>query len=119
MASKEANKLKYQYNKKYVEAYWERKAQKANGSTTETRKKKIRQTTVTCLDDDYGDDELEMEDRPVTVSRKGKTMERYIKCLETANRTLSSENARLVRKVLEYHDLLDQITSICSSDENK
>lgn len=85
----------------------------------ETRKKKIRQTTVTCLDGDYGDDELEMEDRPVTVSRKGKTMERYIKCLETANRTLSSENARLVRKVLEYHDLLDQITSICSSDENK
>lgn len=27
MASKEANRLKYQYNKKYVEAYWERKAQ--------------------------------------------------------------------------------------------
>lgn len=24
MASKEANKAKYQYNKKYVEAYWER-----------------------------------------------------------------------------------------------
>lgn len=27
MASKEANKAKYQYNKKYVERYWERKAQ--------------------------------------------------------------------------------------------
>ena len=118
MASKEANKLKYQYNKKYVEAYWERKAQKANGSTTETTKRKIRQTTVTCLDDEYGDNELEMEERPVTVSRRGKTTERYIKCLETANRTLSNENARLVRKVLEYHDLFDKITSICNGDEN-
>ncbi len=115
MASKEANKLKYQYNKKYVEAYWERKAQKANGSTTETTKKKIRQMTVTCIDED--DDEADVSERPVTVSRKGKTLERYIKCLETANRTLSSENARLVRKVLEYHDLFDKITTICNNDE--
>lgn len=30
MASKEANKLKYQYNKKYMDAYWERKAAKIN-----------------------------------------------------------------------------------------
>ena len=26
MASKEANKAKYQYNKKYMEAYWERRS---------------------------------------------------------------------------------------------
>ena len=43
MASKEANRLKYQYNKKYVEAYWERKAQQQNG---ETATKKTRKTVL-------------------------------------------------------------------------
>ena len=41
MASKEANKAKYQYNKKYVERYWERKAQAENGSVTTESKKTV------------------------------------------------------------------------------
>ena len=31
MASKEANRLKYQYNKKYVEAYWNGKHSNRTG----------------------------------------------------------------------------------------
>ena len=109
MASKEANKLKYQYNKKYVEAYWERKAKKANGEVTmETSKKKINETSIQC-----DDSEIDVEDRPVTVPRQNKTLERYVKCLETANRTLSSENARLVRKVMEYQNMFKQISVLC------
>ena len=86
MASKEANRLKYQYNKKYVEAYWERKAQQQNGETaTKKTRKTVRQTTISCFDDDL---QPEMADVEITVCRNGKSDERYIKALELANKRL-------------------------------
>ena len=90
MASKEANRLKYQYNKKYVEAYWERKAQQQNGETsTKKSRKTVRQTTISCFDDDL---QPEMADVEITVCRNGKSDERYIKALELANKRFEVED---------------------------
>ena len=52
MASKEANKAKYQYNKKYVEAYWERRAQRENGQV-ETVKRREKSVTLSTDDKDF------------------------------------------------------------------
>ncbi len=107
MASKAANKAKYEYNKKYMEAYWERRAK--GQTSTETSKKSVRQTTVTFFDDEVT---LDRTDVDITVSRQGKSDERYIKALELANKTLTSENKRLVRLMLKYKKLIRQITEL-------
>ena len=52
MASKEANKAKYQYNKKYMEAYWERRAQRENGQI-ETVKRHEKSVTLSTDDKDF------------------------------------------------------------------
>ena len=110
MASKEANKLKYQYNKKYVEAYWERKAQRLNGDTdTKTSRKTVHQTTISCFDDDL---QPEMADITITVCRNGMSDQRYIKALELANKQLNSENNRLIRLMIKYKNLIRQITEL-------
>ena len=104
MASKEANRLKYQYNKKYVEAYWERKAQQQNGETaTKKTRKTVRQTTISCFDDDL---QPEMADVEITVCRNGKSDERYIK-----------ENNRLIRLMIKYKNLIRQITELYYGEE--
>lgn len=79
--STEAAKAKYQYNKKYVDGYWEKKgaAQKEQA-----------------------------DDNPVSVSRSDKTDERYIKALETSNKTLNSENRRLIRLLHNYQSIINQ-----------
>lgn len=115
MASKEANRLKYQYNKKYVEAYWERKAQQQNGETiTKKSRKTVRQTTVSCFDDDL---QPEMADVEITVCRNGKSDERYIKALELANKRLNGENNRLIRLMIKYKNLIRQITELYYGEE--
>ena len=102
MASKEANKAKYQYNKKYVERYWERKAQAENGSVTTESKK-----TVTVKETElFGWLLPDMSVKEVTVSRSGLTDEQYIKALETANKTINSENARLLNLLREYQEII-------------
>lgn len=75
--SKEASRAKYLYNKKYQDAYWERKAKK------ESQPQKTEQPEIgdICINrKDYKDD-----------------TERYIRALETSNRTLLSENRRIIR----------------------
>lgn len=115
MASKEANRLKYQYNKKYVEAYWERKAQQQNVKiTTKKTHKTVRQTTINCFDDDL---KPEMADVEITVCRNGKSDERYIKALELANKQLNGENNRLIRLMIKYKNLIRQITKLYYGEE--
>lgn len=115
MASKEANRLKYQYNKKYVEAYWERKAQQQNGETaTKKTRKTVRQTTISCFDDDL---KPEMADIEITVCRNGKSDERYIKALELANKRLNGENNRLIRLMIKYKNLFRQMTELYYGEE--
>ncbi len=80
--SPEAARARYLYNKKYVNRYWERKA--------------AEQTAA------------ESPSELPSVVRNGKSDERYIKALETSNKTLNRENRRLVRLVNQYQTIIAQ-----------
>ena len=83
--SPEAARAKYEYNKKYQQRYWEKKAaEKQAGSQPQE------------------------PDRTVSVSRSGMTDERYITALEKSNKTLNSENRRLVRLLHNYQTIISQ-----------
>lgn len=43
----------------------------------------------------------------VTVSRNGQSDEQYIKALETANKTINSENARLQKLLSKYQAIIE------------
>lgn len=81
--SREAARAKYLYNKKYQDRYWKKKA---------AEKGKISQAP---------------EER-VSVSRIGKTDERYISELEQSNKTLNRENRRLVKLLHGYQTMIAQ-----------
>lgn len=108
MASKEANKAKYQYNKKYVAAYWERKAQNQSSTTITATKRNVKKQTpiLTIFEQDFPIPALEYED--VTVCRNGKSDEKYIKALELANKCLSRENKRLIQLLRKHQNLIRQ-----------
>lgn len=116
MLSEEAKRLKAQYNKKYVEACWNRKAQQQAGKTVtrKTTRKTVRETTISCFDDDLLP---EMADVEITVCRNGKSDERYIKALELANKRLNGENNRLIRLMIKYKNLIRQITELYYGEE--
>lgn len=91
--SPEAAREKYLYNKKYQQAYWERRAAKKKTEAEATAQ--IEDAAAATLD-------------TVSVPRRGMTDQRYIKALETSNRTLNSENRRLVRLVTRYQQIIGQ-----------
>lgn len=73
--SKEAARAKYLYNKKYQNAYWERRAKRAQQPQQTERPQK----GYICINRlDYKD------------------ADKYIAAIETSNRTLASENRRLI-----------------------
>lgn len=84
---------KYLYNKRYQDEYWERKAAKRKGKV---------EVTVSITEELLP----ELETETVTVQRNGHSDERYIKALEQANRTLNSENRRLIRLLQKYQDII-------------
>lgn len=87
--SPEAARAKYEYNKKYQQRYWEKKAaEKQAGSQSQ------------------------QPDNTVSVSRTGKTDERYIYDLEQSNKTLNRENRRLVRLLHNYQTMIAQSTVV-------
>lgn len=70
--SREAAHAKYLYNKKYIDAYWEKKAKAL----------RVEKSTTT---------------ESICINRKDyKDTEAYIIALENSNRTLASENRRIV-----------------------
>lgn len=81
--SREAARAKYLYNKKYQARYWEKKA-------AEIR--------MASLPDGAAEQ--------VSVSRIGKTDERYISDLEQSNKVLNRENRRLVKLLHNYQTLI-------------
>ena len=89
----EAAHEKYLYNKKYQDGYWERKAAKRKGKV---------EVTVSITEELLPN----LETVTVTVQRNGHTDERYIKALEQANRTLNSENRRLIRLLQKYQEII-------------
>lgn len=92
--SPEAARAKYQYNKKYQQAYWERRAAKEK-AIAEQEAIKLEDAAAATLD-------------TVSVPRRGMTDQRYIAALETSNKTLNSENRRLVRLVTRYQQIIGQ-----------
>ena len=52
----------------------------------------------------------QIQTEPVSVSRNGMDDQRYITALEASNKTLNSENRRLVRLLHNYQKIIAQST---------
>lgn len=106
MASKEANRAKYLYNKKYQEAYWERKAQQAAESeTAQTEQKRLSKRVTTTVEEYFKDDEVQTLSTPITRS-KDMSDDKWMKYLEDCCKSLHSENKRLVRLLQKYQEVV-------------
>lgn len=107
MASKEANKLKYQYNKKYVQAYWERKAkqvadQSEAGDEQERLEKRVTTTVV-----EFFKTEQETKNYRIPISRPDDMSDdKWIKYLEDCCKCLNSENKRLIKLLGKYQQVI-------------
>ncbi len=114
---------KYLYDKKYQERYWERRAAKRQKTSkltvrekstdTLTHQKKI--SVEINIDDELKPEIGEVE---VSVRRTGQTPERYTQELERANRTLASENRRLIKLLTQYQEIIRIGTNNWKGDEN-
>lgn len=105
--SKEAQKIKTEYNKKYMERYWERKAEKRKNETKAAAEKSKTVSTVTVKETELFEWLFpEPHVTEVTVSRNGQSDAQYIKALETANKTINTENARLQKLLIKYQDIV-------------
>ncbi|WP_416995963.1 hypothetical protein [Alistipes putredinis] len=114
---------KYLYDKKYQERYWERRAAKRQKTSkltvqekstdTLTHQKKI--SVEINIDDELKPEIGEVE---VSVRRTGQTPERYTQELERANRTLASENRRLIKLLTQYQEIIRIGTNNWKSDES-
>lgn len=82
--SPEAARLKYEYNRKYQERYWEKKAAQQQNSPKQE------------------------QDNAVSVSRKDMNDNQYIMALEKSNKVLNSENRRLIRLLHKYQVIISQ-----------
>lgn len=114
---------KYLYDKKYQERYWERRAAKRQ----KTSKLTVREKSTDTLTHQKKisveiniDDELKTEigEVEVSVRRTGQTPERYTQELERANRTLASENRRLIKLLTQYQEIIRIGTNNWKGDEN-
>lgn len=99
-----------------MERYWERRAQKKNGTLTSESVKTSETVTIktTKAANTVTVNEAELLDwllpephvTEVTVSRNGQSDAQYIKALETANKTINTENARLQKLLIKYQDIV-------------
>lgn len=88
--TKEAARLKYQYNKKYQDAYWNRKAEKL-------KEEKRKEELLEFEEVEAAIQQAQKTEERVSVSRNGMNDQQYIAALETSNKCLSSENRRLIK----------------------
>ena len=107
-----AARAKYLYNKKYQDAYWERRAKREGLSGDETDKRKsskkvadevqLLQTLKSVLLGDLG------EPTKCCINRDGYIGkdEKYIKALENSNRIMGSENRRLINLLMHYQKIV-------------
>lgn len=99
-----------------MERYWERKAEKRKNETKaaaeKTKTVTTKRTTKTVSTVTVKETELfewlfpEPHVTEVTVSRNGQSDAQYIKALETANKTINTENARLQKLLIKYQDIV-------------
>jgi hypothetical protein len=105
--SPEAQRAKYQYNKKYVDAYWERRAKRTETSEETKSGRSVRKTVErSSVEVRISFPEIDAPSCP-SVRRENRTDEQYIKVLEKANKTLSGENRRLVRLLTKYQGIIE------------
>ena len=107
-----AARAKYLYNKKYQDAYWERRAKREGLSDDETDNPKsskkvvdevqLLQTLKSVLLGDLG------EPTKCCINREGYIGkdEKYIKALENSNRIMGSENRRLINLLTQYQKII-------------
>lgn len=107
-----AARAKYLYNKKYQDAYWERRAKREGLSDDETNNPKsskkvadevqLLQTLKSVLLGDLG------EPTKCCINRDGYIGkdEKYIKALENSNRIMGSENRRLINLLMQYQKII-------------
>lgn len=118
--SPSASRAKYLYNKKYQDAYWERRAQReAQGEVSKAVVKKSRKRVVTdekttleeiChlrafkagLTDSLGEPMRCCINREEYIGKD----EKYIEALECSNKTLNSENRRLINLLTAYQRII-------------
>lgn len=114
---------KYLYDKKYQERYWERRAAKRQKTSKLTVREKSNDTLThqkkisveINIDDELKPEIGEVE---VSVRRTGQTPERYTQELERANRTLASENRRLIKLLTQYQEIIRIGTNNWIGDES-
>lgn len=105
--SPEAQRAKYQYNKKYVDAYWERRAKRTETTEERASGRSVRKTVErSSVEVRVSFPEIDVPNRP-SVSRGNKSDEQYIKALETSNKALNGENRRLVRLLRKYQGIIE------------
>ena len=107
-----AARAKYLYNKKYQDAYWERRAKREGLSDDETDNPKsskkvvdevqLLQALKSVLLGDLG------EPTKCCINRDGYIGkdEKYIKALENSNRIMGSENRRLINLLMQYQKII-------------
>lgn len=114
--SPEARKARYQYNKKYQDAYWERRSQKTDTETTETatdsstktvKRTRTKKTENVVKEVKIGFPVIPEPSYPV-VCRDTMTDAQYIDALERSNKTMAGENRRLVRLLTTYQEIIRQ-----------
>lgn len=105
--STEAQRAKYQYNKKYVDAYWERRAKRTETTEERNSGRSVRKTVErSSVEVRISFPEIDVPSRP-SVSRGNKSDEQYIKALETSNKVLNGENRRLARLLRKYQGIIE------------
>ena len=107
-----ASRAKYLYNKKYQDAYWERRAKREGLSGDETDKPKsskkvadevqLLQTLKLVLLGDLGEPTKCCINRDEYIGKD----EIYIKALENSNRIMGSENRRLINLLTQYQKII-------------
>lgn len=105
--SPDAQRAKYKYNKKYVDAYWERRARRTETTEESNSGRSVRKTVErSSVEVRISFPEIDVPSRP-SVSRDNKSDEQYIKVLETSNKALNGENRRLARLLRKYQEIIE------------
>lgn len=120
--SKAASRAKYLYNKKYQDAYWERRAQREGISDNENEKPQRKKKEHVAFDEETLVEEIKrlMQFKATLTDNLGEPIkccinrdayigkdEKYIKALENSNKVMRSENRRLVNLLRQYQKIIE------------
>ena len=117
-----ASRAKYLYNKKYQDAYWERRAQREGISANENEKPERKKKEHVAFDEEAPVEEIKrlMQFKATLTDNLGEPIkcyinrdayigkdEKYIKALENSNKVMRSENRRLINLLRQYQKIIE------------